>query len=243
MFRSIGNEISAVFGRDPAVRSRLEVALCYPGFHAILFYRTSNWLWRKDLKLLGRFVSHLGRFFSGIEIHPGATIGKQFFIDHGMGVVIGETAEVGNHVTLYHGVTLGGTTWNKGKRHPTLGDNVVVGAGAKILGPVTVGDGAAVGSNAVVVKDVPPGATVVGIPARVVDRGATKLTDDEHFAAYGATTPDMPDPVSKAINGLLEHIAKLDARIAELETDDDKSSSTTQVAEPAVDPADKRADC
>ena len=217
MFRSIGNEISAVFGRDPAVRSRLEVVLCYPGFHAILFYRASHWLWRRGLKLLGRCVSHLGRFFTGIEIHPGAAIGKQLFIDHGMGVVIGETTEVGDRVTLYHGVTLGGTTWNKGKRHPTLGDDVVVGAGAKILGPVAVGAGAAVGSNAVVVKDVPPGATAVGIPARVVDRSAPKKADDARFAAYGAATPDMPDPVSKAINGLLEHIAGLDARIAELE--------------------------
>ncbi|MBC6440397.1 MAG: serine O-acetyltransferase [Rhodospirillales bacterium] len=242
MFKSIGNEISAVFGRDPAVRSRLEVAFCYPGFHAILFYRASNWLWRREIKLLGRFVSHLGRFFTGIEIHPGATIGKAFFIDHGMGVVIGETAEVGKHVTLYHGVTLGGTTWNKGKRHPTLGDNVVVGAGAKILGPVTVGAGAAVGSNAVVVKDVPPGSTVVGIPARVVGRSAPKATDASHFAAYGATTPDMPDPVNKAINGLMEHIAKLDARIAELEGDE--SHEPTDVA-PVDDGerADKHADC
>ncbi|MBT5432581.1 MAG: serine O-acetyltransferase [Alphaproteobacteria bacterium] len=243
MFRSIGNEISAVFGRDPAVRSRLEVALCYPGFHAILFYRASNWLWRRNWKLLGRFVSHLGRFFSGIEIHPGATIGKEFFIDHGMGVVIGETADVGNHVTLYHGVTLGGTTWNKGKRHPTLGDNVVVGAGAKILGPVTIGEGAAVGSNAVVVKDVPPGATVVGIPARVVGR-AQPSHDDSHFAAYGATTPDMPDPVSKAINGLLEHIAKLDTRLAELESSDPEASdSAAPVNDDHADQADKRADC
>ena len=218
MFRSIGNEIGAVFGRDPAVRSRLEVVLCYPGFHAILFYRAAHWLWVRRLKLAGRFVSHLGRFFTGIEIHPGAAIGREFFIDHGMGVVIGETAEIGDRVTLYHGVTLGGTTWNTGKRHPTLGDNVVVGAGAKILGPVTVGAGAAVGSNAVVVRDVPPGATVVGIPARVVDRSAPKPADEGRFAAYGAATPDTPDPVSKAIGGLLEHVARLDARIAELES-------------------------
>jgi len=243
MFKSIGDEISSVFGRDPAVRSRLEVALCYPGFHAILFYRTAHWLWERDIKLLGRFMSHLGRFFTGIEIHPGATIGKEFFIDHGMGVVIGETAEIGNHVTLYHGVTLGGTTWNTGKRHPTLGDNVVVGAGAKILGPVTVGDGAAVGSNAVVVKDVPPGHTVVGIPARVVDHGKKKL-DDAHFAAYGTTTPDMPDPVSKAINGLLEHIAKLDTRIAELEgSHSANAGSVTGIDENEGDASEKRVDC
>jgi serine O-acetyltransferase len=218
MWTALKQEIDSVFGRDPAVRSRLEVVLCYPGFHAILFYRLSHWLWLKGFKLGGRFVSHLGRFFTGIEIHPGAAIGKRFFVDHGMGVVIGETAEIGNDVTLYHGVTLGGTTWNKGKRHPTLGDNGGVGAGAKILGPVTVGDGAAVGSNAVVLKDVPPGVSVVGIPARVIEHGK-KAAEEHRFAAYGATTPDMPDPVSKAINGLLEHIAKLDSRIAELESE------------------------
>ena len=216
MWKTLKEEIDSVFGRDPAVRSRLEVILCYPGFHAILFYRASHWLWRRDVKLLGRFISHIGRFLTGIEIHPGATIGRRFFIDHGMGVVVGETAEIGDDVTLYHGVTLGGTTWSKGKRHPTLGDNVVVGAGAKILGPVTVGEGAAVGSNAVVVKDVPPGTTVVGIPARVVEHGK-KAGEEKHFAAYGTTKPDLPDPVSKAINGLLEHIARLDRRIAELE--------------------------
>ena len=222
MFASIGNEIGAVFGRDPAVRSRLEVVLCYPGFHALLFYRLAHGLWRRRLKLAGRFVSHLGRFFTGIEIHPAARIGQRLFIDHGMGVVIGETAEIGDNVTLYHGVTLGGTSWNKGKRHPTLGDDVVVGAGAKILGPIGIGAGALVGSNAVVLKDVPPGATVVGIPARVVDRArAGRQERDEAFAAYGAARPDLPDPVSKTIDGLLAHIATLEGRIAALERGED----------------------
>ena len=230
MLKFLGNEINAAFGRDPAVRNRLEVLLCYPGFHAILFYRASNWLWRHRLKLPGRFVSHLGRFFSGIEIHPGAVIGEQLFIDHGMGVVIGETARIGDRVTLYHGVTLGGTSWRKGKRHPTLGNGVVVGAGAKILGPVTVGDGAAVGSNAVVVKDVAPGDTVVGIPARVVDR-APRSDDDAAFAAYGTSSAGMPDPVSKAINGLLEHITGLEARIAELEGDNNARTPLDRGAE------------
>ncbi len=219
MLKALREEIDSVFGRDPAVRNRVEVVLCYPGFHAIMFFRLSHWLWTKGFKLLGRFVSHVGRVLTGIEIHPGATIGKRFFIDHGMGVVIGETAEVGNDVTLYHGVTLGGTTWNKGKRHPTLGSGVVVGAGAKILGPITVGDGAAVGSNAVVVRNVPPDATVVGIPGRIVDHDRRSNHEAEtHFAAYGASTPDMPDPVSKAINGLLNHVSVLEARIKDLES-------------------------
>lgn len=247
MLKALRQEIDSVFGRDPAVRSRLEVVLCYPGFHAILFYRVAHWLWLRGFKLGGRFVSHLGRFFTGIEIHPGATIGKRFFIDHGMGVVIGETAEIGDNVTLYHGVTLGGTTWSKGKRHPTLGDNVVVGAGAKILGPLTVGDGAAVGSNAVVVRDVPPGNTVVGIPARVVDHGKPKIDETKPFAAYGATKPDTPDPVTKAINGLLEHIAKLDARIADLESGGSSERRDIDIGVLEDDDCDKpgksRADC
>ena len=216
MFKTIGNDLRAPFGRDPAVRNLLEVALCYPGFHALLFYRVSHWLWCHGLKLPGRFVSHLGRFFSGIEIHPGATIGQGLFIDHGMGVVIGETAEVGDNVTLYHGVTLGGTSWNQGKRHPTLARDVIVGAGAKILGPIVIGEGAAVGSNAVVLKDVAAGTTVVGIPARAVDAGTDRRTES-FFAAYGASSADMPDPVSNALNGLLEHIGVLDTRISRIE--------------------------
>ena len=242
MWKALGRDIDSVFGRDPAVRGRLEVLLCYPGVHAIQFHRLSHWLWRRRRKLLGRFVSHLGRFFTGIEIHPGARIGERLFIDHGMGIVIGETAEIGDGVTLYHGVTLGGTTWNKGKRHPTLGDDVVVGAGAKILGPVTVGDGAAVGSNAVVLKDVPPGCTVVGIPARVIDRGKRAARDGGAFAAYGAAQPDMPDPVNKAIQGLLEHIAGLDTRIAELEASHEASAlALAPLDDDERAPPDKRA--
>ncbi len=220
MFKTIGSDIRAPFGRDPAVRNVIEVVLCYPGFHALLFYRASHWLWRRGLRLPGRLVSHLGRFFTGIEIHPAATIGQGLFIDHGMGVVIGETAEIGDNVTLYHGVTLGGTSWNQGKRHPTLADNVVVGAGAKVLGPVVIGDGAAVGSNAVVLKDVAPGATVVGIPARVVDSAARKH-EDMSFAAYGTASADMPDPVNKALNSLLDHLAALEERMARIEDEED----------------------
>src|SRR5581483_12345473 len=160
LFKNLREEIDTVLSKDPAARSRLEVVLCYPGFHSILFYRVAHWLWSRKFLLLGRFVSHVGRLLTGIEIHPAAKIGRRFFIDHGMGVVIGETAEIGDDVTLYQGVTLGGVSWNKGKRHPTLGNNVVVGAGAKILGPFTVGDNARVGSNSVVVHEVPPGATV-----------------------------------------------------------------------------------
>src|SRR6185369_16472430 len=157
MLQRFREDIASVFDRDPAARSTWEVVTCYPGFHALVLHRISHWVWGHGFKWLARFMSHLGRWFTGIEIHPGATIGRRFFIDHGMGVVIGETAEIGNDVTLYHGVTLGGTSWNKGKRHPTLKDGVVIGAGAKILGPIVIGEDAKVGSNAVVVRDVPPG--------------------------------------------------------------------------------------
>src|SRR3990172_1543334 len=168
MFSRIREEIAVVFERDPAARNSWEVITCYPGFHALLVHRLGHRLWGMRLRWLARLVSHLGRWLTGIEIHPGAQIGRRFFIDHGMGVVIGETAQIGDDCTLYHGVTLGGTSWSKGKRHPTLANNVVIGAGAKILGPIVVGDGARIGSNAVVVKDVPPGATAVGIPARII---------------------------------------------------------------------------
>ncbi|MBT9614353.1 MAG: serine O-acetyltransferase, partial [Burkholderiales bacterium] len=163
MFNHLREDIAVVFERDPAARSNFEVLTTYPGVHALLFHRLAHFLWTHGLPWLARFLSHLGRWLTGIEIHPGATIGRRVFIDHGMGVVVGETAEIGDECTLYHGVTLGGTTWNKGKRHPTLGRGVVIGAGAKILGPITIGENAKVGSNAVVVKDVPPGATAVGI--------------------------------------------------------------------------------
>ena len=208
MFKNIKEDIDSVFARDPAARSVFEVITCYPGLHARIFHRMAHRLWRADFKWLARFLSHIGRAFTGIEIHPGAAIGRRFFIDHGMGVVIGETAEIGDDVTLYHGVTLGGTSWKEGKRHPTLGNGVVVGAGAKILGPITIGDGAKIGSNAVVVKDVPAGATAAGIPARILDDA--KKT--QGFNAYGIGN-DQNDPLSKAIHGLLGHSVVVDQRI------------------------------
>jgi serine O-acetyltransferase len=210
MFSRLKEDIAVVFERDPAARNTWEVITCYPGFHAVLLHRLAHWLWDAGLKWCGRITSHVGRWLTGIEIHPGATLGRRFFIDHGMGVVIGETAEIGDDCTLYHGVTLGGTTWNKGKRHPTLGKNVVVGAGAKILGPIVVGDGAKVGSNAVVVKDVPPGATAIGIPARIVE--ASKESNGGRFAAY-AVVRDLSDPVAKAIHELIDHCAETDRRL------------------------------
>ena len=168
-FSNIRDDINSVFDRDPAARNVFEIITTYPGIHAIIFHRVSHGLWRRKLKWLARVLSNIVRWYTGIEIHPGAVIGRRFFIDHGTGVVIGETAEIGDDCTLYHGVTLGGTTWKKGKRHPTLGDNVVIGAGAKVLGPITIGTGARVGSNAVVTKDVPAEATVVGVPGRVLE--------------------------------------------------------------------------
>ncbi|MFD0387296.1 serine O-acetyltransferase [Tistrella bauzanensis] len=217
MFKSLKREIDVVFDRDPAVRSRLEVILCYPGFHAILIYRAANWLWRRDVKLLGRWVSHLGRFLTGIEIHPGATIGRGFFIDHGMGVVIGETTEIADNVTLYQGVTLGGTSWEKGKRHPTVETGTIVGAGAKVLGPITVGRDARIGSNAVVVKDVPSGATVVGIPARIVKARGGKDEELPRFDAYAMAASDLPDPTTRIVEGLLSEVQRLSGRINTLE--------------------------
>jgi serine O-acetyltransferase len=216
LFSQLKEDIAVVFDRDPAARSSFEVVTTYPGFHAMLFHRMSHRLWGAGWKWLARFISHFGRWFTGIEIHPGATIGRRVFIDHGMGVVIGETAEIGDDCTLYHGVTLGGTSWNKGKRHPTLEKGVVVGAGAKILGPITIGANARVGSNAVVVKDVPEGATAVGIPARILDRDAEKQRNQQAeklgFSAY-AISADMNDPVVKAIHGLVDHSAHIDHRI------------------------------
>lgn len=221
MFTRLKEDIDCVFDRDPAARSRVEVLTTYPGVHAILFHRVAHKLWRSNWKWLARWISAIARWLTGIEIHPGASIGRRFFIDHGMGVVIGETAEIGDDCTLYHGVTLGGTSWEKGKRHPTLANNVVIGAGAKVLGPITLHDGARVGSNAVVVKDVPAGATVVGVPGRVVV--AREVKDAHHarraafaekigFDAYG-TTKDMPDPVANAIDALLDHVHAMDLQM------------------------------
>ncbi len=208
MFKAIKEDIKSVFERDPAARSTLEVLTCYPGVHARILHRMSHGLWQWKLFWLARLLSHIARFLTGIEIHPGATIGRRFFIDHGMGVVIGETAEIGDDVTLYHGVTLGGTSWKEGKRHPTLGDGVVVGAGAKILGPIVIGAGAKIGSNAVVVKAVPAGATAAGIPARILD----EVKKSGGFNAYGLSG-DQNDPVSKALHGLIGHSVTVDQRI------------------------------
>ena len=220
-WQRLREDIYSVFDRDPAARNVFEVLTAYPGMHAVLFHRLNHSLWNRGLKWLARFLSSTARFLTGIEIHPGAKIGRRFFIDHGMGVVIGETAEIGDDCTLYQGVTLGGTSWNKGKRHPTLGNNVVIGAGAKVLGPFKVGDNARIGSNSVVIKEVPANATVVGVPGRVVEAGGA--TDDVRreiarklgFDAYGAT-PDLPDPEAHAINQMLDHIHALDRTVRQL---------------------------
>ncbi|WP_184193373.1 serine O-acetyltransferase [Chitinimonas taiwanensis] len=219
MFARLRENIAVVFDRDPAARSTWEVLTCYPGLHALTFHQLANVCWRNGFKWLGRFTSHLSRFFTGIEIHPGATIGRRVFIDHGMGIVIGETAVIGDDCTLYHGVTLGGTSWNKGKRHPTLEAGVIIGAGAKVLGPITLHAGAKVGSNAVVVKDVPANATAVGIPARIVadDLAQAREAKAEKmgFSAY-AISSQMNDPVVQAIHGLVDHSANIDARIEQI---------------------------
>jgi serine O-acetyltransferase len=219
MFERVKEDVQSVFERDPAARTGFEVFTTYPGLHAVWMHRATHALWQADLKWLARFLSNVARLFTGIEIHPGAEIGRRFFIDHGMGVVIGETAVIGDDCTLYHGVTLGGTSWQKGKRHPTLGRDVVVGAGAKVLGPIEIGDGARIGSNAVVVKPVPPGATVVGIPGRIIERPddtqIQRRADTAKrigFDAYGATR-DAPDPVANAVNRMLDHIHIMDQRI------------------------------
>ena len=220
MFRELREDIRSVFDRDPAARSFWEVLTCYPGIHALIMHRLAHLLWSHRLRWMGRFTAHLSRVLTGIEIHPGATIGRRFFIDHGMGVVIGETAVIGDDVTLYHGVTLGGTSWNKGKRHPTLENGVVVGAGAKVLGPITISAGAKVGSNAVVTKPVPAGSTAVGNPARIIDnteQGRQRQAQAEKmgFSAY-AVGRDQDDPLAKAIHGLLDHAAETDRRLASL---------------------------
>lgn len=218
MFERLKEDIACVFERDPAARTTFEVLTTSPGLHAIMLHRINHRLWNLGLKWPARMLSHISRWLTGVEIHPGAKIGRRFFIDHGMGIVIGETSEIGNDCSLYHGVTLGGTTWNKGKRHPTLQNNVVVGAGAKILGPVTIGANARIGSNAVVVKDVPAGATVVGVPGHVVaPKGGRSKQREEiakriGFDAYG-TTRDMPDPIANAINSMLDHIHSMETRI------------------------------
>ena len=235
MFETIKEDIQVVFERDPASRSALETLIASPGFHAILLHRLNHWLWTKKLYLLARFTAHLSRFLTGVEIHPGASIGRRFFIDHGMGIVIGETSEIGDDCSIYHGVTLGGTTWQKGKRHPTLKNGVIIGAGAKVLGPITLGANARIGSNAVVVKDVPDDATVVGIPGRVMvreSRAEEKLKKAQReamarkigFDAYGGSQ-DMPDPVQNTLDALLDHMHKVDEEMEKLKKKLDKGIS------------------
>ena len=210
MFKTLKEDIQTIFAKDPAARSVPEVVFCYPGLHAVWFHRLAHFLWWHKFRFLARFLSHISRFLTGIEIHPGAKIGRRFFIDHGAGVVIGETAEVGDDVLVYQGVVLGGTTLKKEKRHPSVGNNVVIGTGAAALGAITIGDGARIGSGSVVVKSVPAKATVVGIPGRIVENGYKSLTDLEHGK--------LPDPVSETLKLIMEEQDKLKRRIRQLET-------------------------
>jgi len=242
MLKNLREYLTSVFQRDPAARSVFELLTVYPGVHALAFHRLSHRLWSWRLRWLARLLAQVARWLTGIEIHPGAKIGRRFFIDHGMGVVIGETAEIGDDCTLYHGVTLGGTTWRKEKRHPTLGNNVVVGAGAKILGPITVGDNARVGSNSVVVKDVPAGATVVGIPGRVIGprKQDTKsqlreaMAKKLGFDAYGQS-PEMPDPVAQAIDLMLDHMHVVDNKMKILSSALEKAGIKVNLEMPQLD--------
>ena len=214
MWQSIKEDIQVVFQRDPAVRSAWEVALAYPGFHAILMHRLAHWLWQRGYTTLARFVSHVGRFLTGIEIHPGATIGRRFFIDHGMGVVIGETSEIGDDVTIYQGVTLGGTSTAPIKRHPTIEDSVTIFSGAAVLGPVVVGRHSRVGAGSVLVTSVPPHSTVVGIPGRVVKSEA--LHTQTGKAVIDLNSADLPDVIAKAFSGLADYVEKLERKVDEL---------------------------
>ncbi len=228
MFSRLRSDIQCILDRDPAARSTWEVITCYPGLHAVVLHRRAHWFWNHGFKWLGRFVSHMGRFLTGIEIHPGAKLGERVFFDHAMGVVVGETAEIGDGCTIYQGVTLGGTSLYKGtKRHPTLGKNVVVSAGAKVLGGFTVGDNAKIGSNAVVIKPVPAGATAVGIPARIIMPKTVEASGDaamdSRFSAYGITNDD--DPVSQAMRGLIDTASAQEHQIALLWQSIEKLSS------------------
>jgi len=245
MFKTLRAEIDGMMARDPAARSRLEVVLCYPGFQALMIYRLANRLWRNGFRLGGRFVSHIGRVLTGIEIHPGARIGRNFFIDHGMGVVIGETSSIGDNVTLYHGVTLGGVSPSENsdeqrqqKRHPTLEDDVIVGSGAQVLGPVYVGYCARIGANAVVTKDVAPHATMVGIPAKQVPLHEPKPSGEGEpaFVAYGTPTGDLPDPVARALDGVSQEVHRLRARVDELERERASGGELHAVGEDPADP-------
>ncbi|HHV62951.1 MAG TPA: serine O-acetyltransferase [Firmicutes bacterium] len=222
MFTTIRKDIQAVFERDPAAKSLLEVLLCYPGLHAIMAHRVAHFFYRKRLFLIARIISHISRFFTGIEIHPGAKIGSGFFIDHGSGVVIGETTEIGDNVTLYQGVTLGGTGKEKGKRHPTIGNNVVISAGAKVLGSFKVGDGAKIGAGAVVLKPVPPCSTVVGVPGRVV------IQDGKRVPSIDLEHGNLPDPVQAAFEAMQKRIDMLEDRIRHLEEERDRGNQGVQ---------------
>ena len=222
MFRKIRSDIKVIFERDPAAQSVMEILFCYPGFHAMRFHQVSHWLWKRDLRFLARFLSHISRSLTGIEIHPGATIGEGFFIDHGMGVVIGETAEIGRNVTMYHGVTLGGTSWNKGKRHPTIDDNVIIGAGAAILGNIRIGQDSKIGSGSVVNREVPPNSTVVGIPGRIVFREGSVYSDPTGVAG-------TPDPEGKAIKCLTDQVFALEKQVEELSKKLDDRVDTAKV--------------
>lgn len=247
MFSRIRADIDCILERDPAARSRFEVLTCYPGLHAVILHRPAHWCWTHGLKWLGRFISQLSRWFTGIEIHPGAVVGNRVFFDHAMGVVVGETAEIGDGCTIYQGVTLGGTSLYKGtKRHPTLGKNVVVSAGAKVLGGFVVGEGAKIGSNAVVIKPVPAGATAVGIPARIIPSKegvsadvTTGAAADPKFSAYGITQDD--DPLSLAMRGLIDNAANQEDQIALLWQAIEKLSRAQSVPDclPTGDHADK----
>lgn len=241
MFSGIRDYLQSIRQRDPAARTALEILLLYPGVHAVAYHRLAHRIWKWRLRWLARMVSQFARWVTGIEIHPGARIGRRFFIDHGMGVVIGETAEIGDNCTLYHGVTLGGTSWRNEKRHPTLGNNVVVGAGAKLLGPIVVADNARIGSNSVVVKDVPAGATVVGIPGRVVTRRDDTRTQQREamarkigFDAYGQTR-DMTDPVAHAIDCMLDHMHLVDKKMKLLSDALAKSGIQVNLEMPELD--------
>lgn len=223
MFKTLREDIETVFTKDPAARSTLEVLFCYPGLHALWFHRLAHLLWRHKLRFLARLLSHLNRFLTGIEIHPGARIGKRFFIDHGAGVVIGETADIGDDVLLYQGAVLGGTSLKKGKRHPTIGNDVVMGTGAIALGAITIGDRARIGAGSVVVKSVPPGATVVGIPGRITNDHQKPFMDLEHG--------NLPDPVAEAVRFVLREQDKLDERLRILESDRGIASPTDELLE------------
>jgi len=210
MFETLRRDIQAAWDRDPAVRSTLEIILCYPGLHAVWLHRSAHWFWNRGLRLIGRFISHLNRFLTGIEIHPAARLGPGLFIDHGMGVVIGETSEVGENVTIYQGVTLGGTSLERKKRHPTIGNNVIIGSGAKILGPFMVGDNSKIGSGSVVVKEIPPNSVVVGVPGRVIYRDGKKVTDMDF------DWTNLPDPVAQALQCLVDRVHDLEKELEEL---------------------------